>query len=156
MEWNRKTGLIAGFLFVLSPCVFGQSAQDQPGPQGPDELGAQELVAWSRFQKPNPVPEPLPPPDRGIPQPDPQNEQSPSQPPQANQAPQQSPTQSQTFTGKIVKDGDKYVLRVSNSTAYQLDEQGSAKQYENKDVKVVGTLDAGSNTIRVTRIDLLS
>jgi outer membrane biosynthesis protein TonB len=157
MEWNRKTSLLAGFLFVLSPCVFGQLSQNPPAPQGPDELGTQELVAWSRFQKPNPVPEPLPPPDKGIPQPDPQNQQPPAQqPPQANQAPQQSPTQSQTFTGKIVKDGDKYVLHVSSGTSYQLDEQGGAKQYENKDVKVVGTLDAVSNTIHVTRIDLLS
>lgn len=154
---HQKTSLLAGAFLLLAPGLLAQSPQDQPEPQGPDMLGTQELVAWSRFQKPNPVPEPLPPPDKGIPQPDQQGQQPPAQqPPQANQSPQQSPTQSQTFTGKIVKDGDKYLLRVSAGTTYQLDDQGSARQYDSKEVKVVGTLDAASNTIRVTRIDLLS
>jgi hypothetical protein len=55
-----------------------------------------------------------------------------------------------------VKDGAKYVLKVASNTTYQLDDQGDIRQYENQTVKVVGSLDAGSNTIRVVKIELLS
>jgi len=98
------------------------------------------------MQKPQPAPQPLPPPDTPIPQPDPHGQQAkqPSNP--------QVPTQS--FTGKIVKDGGKYVLKVASNSAYQL--EGDVQQYENQDVKVVGTLDTGSNTIRVVKIELIS
>ena len=96
---------------------------------------------------------PLPPPDKSIPQPD-QPAAQPPNPQGAQSSPSQS--QSQTFTGKIVKDGDKYVLKGAGNTSYQLDDQSSVKQYEDKDVKIVGTLNAGSNTIRVVKIELMS
>jgi len=101
------------------------------------------------MQEPRPVPQPLPPPDKAVPQPDPQQKTEPNPPDQA-------PTQTQTFTGKIVKDADRFVLKVSSGTSYQLDSQSGASQYENRLVKVVGVLDSGSNTIRVTKIELLS
>jgi len=147
---NRKTSLFAGVLLGLTPFLIGQEPQSQPTPHSPeDSLASQQLIAWSRMQNPRPVPEPLPPPDKGIPQPEPQQKQP--VPPSADEK-----TPTQTFTGKIVKDGDKYVLKVANSTSYQLDEQSGAQKYENKDVRVIGTLDTGSNTIRVTKIELLS
>ena len=65
---------------------------------------------------------------------------------------QQEPHQ-QTITGKIAKsDGDKYVLVDLAGTMYQLDDQGVAKKFVGKKVKVSGTLDASSNTIHVTDI----
>lgn len=154
MEWNRKTTLLAGLVLACAPCLLAQTVEAPSEPQGPDQVESQQLIAWTRFQQPQPVPEPLPPPDKGIPQPD-QQAQPPAQD-NAPSAPQQSPGKSQTFTGKIVKQGDKFVLRVSAGTAYQLDEQGSASEYENKDVKVSGTLDSVSNTIHVTHIEVLS
>ncbi len=147
---KRKTTIIGGIvLSVAAPIVF---AQDQSRPSVPEDLlaAASDLIAWSYMQKPKPVPEPLPPPDKGVPQPDPQTQQPP-----APQAPSQEVT-SQTFTGKIVKAGGSYVLKVSNTTTYQLDQQRGAEQYEGKDVKVVGTLDEAANTIHVTKIELLS
>ncbi len=70
--------------------------------------------------------------------------------------PQNEQTPTQSFRGKIVKDGGRYVLKVSSNSAYQLDTQGDVKQYENQEVKVIGNLDSGSNTIRVVKIELLS
>jgi hypothetical protein len=146
--------MFAGALLVLAPLALGQESQNQTSPRfSPDLPASQQLIAWSWMQKPQPAPQPLPPPDRAMPQPG----QPPTQPgntPAQQQSPSQ--TQNQSFTGKIVKDGDKYVLRVSGKTTYQLDEQGNLKQYEDKDVKIVGILDAGSNTIRVVKIELLS
>jgi hypothetical protein len=61
---------------------------------------------------------------------------------------------SQTFNGKISKSGGKYVLKdTATQTTYTLDDQDRAKQYEGKTVKVTGSLDSSSNTIRVASIE---
>jgi hypothetical protein len=147
---NRTTNWLPGILLALTPFAVGQ--QPQFASQLPEEaLASQQLIAWSWLQKPQPAPQPLPPRDTPIPQPDPQGQQA--QPP-VNPQNQQTPTQS--FTGKIVKDGEKYVLKVTSSAAYLLDEQGTLKQYENQNVKVIGSLDPGSNTIHIVKIELLS
>ena len=57
-----------------------------------------------------------------------------------------------SFTGSIVKNGSKYQLR-SGGTDYELDDQSQAKSFEGKDVKVNGSLDKSSNTIKVTSIE---
>jgi len=144
---NSRMTILGAALLSAMPSLAAQNQSPQPLP---DPSASQQLIAWSRIQKPRPTPQPIPPPDKGTPQPDQQSAQAP-QP----QTPTQPKVETQTFTGKIVKAGDKYVLKGSSMT-YQLDEQSGVQKYEDKDVKVVGTLDAGSNTIRVTRIDLLS
>src|ERR1022692_1170244 len=125
---NRTTNLFTGLLLAITPLAFGQ--------------------------EPQPTPQPLPPRDTPIPQPDQQDQQG-KQPADPQTPPQQTPT-TQSFTGKIVKDGTKYVLKVASNTTYELQEQGDVKQYENQTVKVIGHLDPGSNTIRVVKIELLS
>lgn len=145
MFLGRETSLFAGLLLGLSPFLMGQESHTEAIPSA-DAPASRQLIAWSLLQRPQPVPQPLPPPDS---RPDPQPAQ-PSNP----HARQQAPTQS--FTGKIVRDGEKYVLKISGNTTYQLDEQGTAEQYRDKEVKVVGTVEAGSDTIHVVRIELLS
>ena len=150
---NRTTTLFTGLLLATTPLAFAQEPQlTQQFPE--DALATQQLVAWTRFQKPQPAPQPLPPRDTPIPQPDQQN-QPPDQQAPGNPGQQQTPT-TQSFTGKIVKDGGKYVLKVASNTTYQLEQQGDVRQYENQDVKVIGSLDTTSNTIRVVKIELLS
>ncbi len=59
-----------------------------------------------------------------------------------------------TFSGKIMKSGDKLVLTdIANKTTYQLDDQQKAQDFLNKSVKVTGVLDASSGTIRVSAIE---
>ena len=72
--------------------------------------------------------------------------------PTANPQPSQT-SDSHTFAGKIAKSGGKLVLKdsVSKST-YALDDQDKAKQFEGQRVKVTGTLDAATNTIRIATI----
>jgi hypothetical protein len=61
-----------------------------------------------------------------------------------------------TFSGKIVKSGTRLVLSdAGNKTTYQLDDQQKAHDFLNKSVKVIGTLDASTGTIRVTAIELV-
>ena len=59
-----------------------------------------------------------------------------------------------TFSGKIMKSGNKFVLAGSdNLTTYQLDDQQRAQDFLNKSVKVTGSLDASTGTIRIRAID---
>lgn len=146
----RKTSIFGGVLLTIAvPLGFAQNPQAS-SPKTPEDLlaTAADLVAWSYMQEPKPVPQPLPPPDKGVPQPD----TTPSQPP-APQAPE--PVTAQTFSGKIVKDSGKFMLKVSDSTSYQLDVQDGLGQYEGKNVKVTGTLETGG-AIHVTKIEILS
>jgi hypothetical protein len=85
-----------------------------------------------------------------------QNQSSSAQDPQP-QSQQQMDTPSQqsarAFEGKITKFRGKLVLQESSTqTAYQLDDQDKAKQFEGKSVKVIATLDLNSNMLHVVDI----
>lgn len=56
-----------------------------------------------------------------------------------------------TFTGRISFMDGKYVL-LSGTSTFLLDNQEKAKEFDGKDVKVTGTLDSATNTIRVSEI----
>lgn len=59
-----------------------------------------------------------------------------------------------TFTGVIVKSGDKLVLTDTISkTIYQLDDQQKARDFQNKNVRVTGVFNPSTGTIHVTAID---
>jgi flagellar basal body-associated protein FliL len=80
----------------------------------------------------------------------PQQQPSQSQP-STDTYSQSSSAQTQSFTGTVVKDGDKYVLQ-SSGLSYQLDDQEKAKKFEGQQVKVNGDLDKTTRTIRVSDI----
>jgi hypothetical protein len=60
-----------------------------------------------------------------------------------------------TVTGSISKDGDTYVLKVSDTTSYKLDDQAKAKQYNGQKVRVTGEVDLNTNQIHVRKIEPL-
>lgn len=92
-------------------------------------------------------------PDNAQPAPKTQNEPA----AEANAPGQVSPDAKRTFSGRIVKSKDQFVLKDrSNNNTYKLDRQDIAKQYQGKDVKVSGTLDSADNTIHVSTIEPLS
>src|ERR1700685_965213 len=88
-------------------------------------------------------------------------QQTPSTPTQTGSMPQQqqtdatNPQQSaRSFEGKIAKSGDKLVLQESSTqTAYQLDDQDKAKQFQGKNVTVTATLDSSTNTLHIVDIN---
>ncbi len=57
----------------------------------------------------------------------------------------------ESFTGTVVKSGDKYLLKTDTAT-YQIDDQDKAKQFEGKQVKASGNLDKATSTLQVTDI----
>ncbi len=151
---KRKTCLLATLVFVLGsvPFMRTQDQRSQPDPVLPSGILGPQLIAWSQVQKPEPVPQPLPPPDRAAQQPD---QPAHPQPPQSAN-PQAQPPAAQTFTGTIVKDGNRCILKVSRNNVYELDDQEKAKRYEGKQVKIEGTLDAKGTSLHITSIELLS
>jgi hypothetical protein len=133
-------GLLA---FVACPFAFSQQATPEPLPGS--VLGPQ-LVAWSQMQKPQPAPAPLP------------GNQAQPELPQTQQQPvqQQALLSVETFAGTIAKDGNRYVLKGADNTAYPIDDQEKAKLYEGKQVRIAGNLDAKTNVLRVASIEELS
>ena len=76
-------------------------------------------------------------------------------PQDASQSGQQQDTKA--FTGMIVNDGNKLVLKdMSSNTAYKLDDEKKVKDYVGKMVKITGTLDQSSNVIQVESIEIVS
>lgn len=148
---KRETSLLALLIFLLGTVapMLAQDPQSQPSLALPSDIIGVQLIAWSQLQKPQPVPQPLPPPDQPI---SPSAQQT--QPP--NPAAQEHQPVAQTFKGTIVKDGSKYVLKVSSDSAYQLDDQEKAKPYEGKQVKIGGTLDANGSSLHIISIELVS
>jgi hypothetical protein len=120
-------------------------------------------MAWTQMQKPEPVPEPTPKP---APLPDPQSEQQapakpetsqPEAPAQSSHAqPAESNPASRMLTGRIVKAQSKFVLITADNLTYQLDDQERAKEFEGKQVNVLGSLDVSNNMIHVEKIELAS
>ena len=81
---------------------------------------------------------------------DQQDSTQPSSPSQDSSSSMQT-SQSSAFTGTVVKAGGKYVLKTSDMN-YQLDDQQKAKQFVGQQVKVTGSLDTNTSTIRVSDI----
>ena len=72
-----------------------------------------------------------------------------TQPPDS-QAQSSDAAGTQTFTGTIVKQGDKYVLQdAASGTNYDIDHQDEVKKFEGKKVRVHGTLDSTGKMIHV-------
>ena len=145
------------FLFFVFATGFAQqdttnTARRSPRAQKPGSY----LIVWTETQAPEPAPQPS---GRQTPSPDPKPEtQTPPQPAGSqaqSPAPDAQPA-AQSFTGTISKEGDTYVLKVSDTSSYKLDDQDKAKEYEGKRVAVFGTLDANSNLIRVQKIEPVS
>ncbi|HXA77223.1 MAG TPA: DUF5818 domain-containing protein [Candidatus Acidoferrales bacterium] len=70
------------------------------------------------------------------------------------QAVAQAEPEIQIFLGTITKVGNRFVFSDDVSkTSYQLDDQETASKFDEKKVKVTGTLDASHNIIRVQSIE---
>jgi hypothetical protein len=134
------------FLIIVGPLAVSQDGGLQPCPDvSPGALGC-ELIAWSRWQEPAPLPEPdakpAPPADhQGGSSPDTQT---------------QPETSTQSIVGIIVREGENYVLKTGDNTTYRLDDQERARRYQDKRVKVVGKLDSLSNSLHTESIELIS
>lgn len=155
---KTKLMLIALISIFASPAAI---AQDATNP-----MFSSSLVAWTDMQTPQPVPESTPRPTPPTPEPKPDTQVTPNTPdaqPVPSETPQteatgdqaQAEPATQTFTGTVGKEADTYVLKLSGSVSYKLDDQEQAKQFDGQSVRVVGMLDVGSAQIHVQKIEPL-
>ena len=82
----------------------------------------------------------------------PAGQAQPGQPPagqSGSDAQSQSAGDSQSFSGTVVKSGDKFVLQDASGKTYDIDHQDEVKKYEGKQVRVKGTLDPDGKTIHL-------
>ena len=82
----------------------------------------------------------------------PAGQAQPGQPPagtSGSDAASQSAGESQSFSGTVVKSGDKYVLQDASGKTYDIDHQDEVKKYEGKQVRVKGMLDPDGKTIHL-------
>ena len=148
--------IIAGFVFC-SAVAFAQE------PAHPSQVFSSDLVLWSSMQEPQ-QPEQDHAQQRPTPDPNPETQPAPNptpaqpgthQSPSTSESKGQSPT-AQTFTGTISKEADSYVLKVSASTSYKLDNQEQVQPFEGRRVQVTGTLDSSINLIHVDNVEPMS
>jgi hypothetical protein len=137
---HKKSLLVtATLLLVLAGSTFAQGVQSEPAPALPPSVLGPDLIAWSQMQTPRPVPQPLPP------------DQNPPAP--------QPPT-TETFAGTIIKIDANYVLKLTSGLTYRLadqsDDQNNGRQYEGKQVRLIGSLDANRNSIHILSIQPIS
>jgi hypothetical protein len=71
------------------------------------------------------------------------------QPPSGSASDSGTAAGTQTFSGTVVKQGDKYVLKDDSGKTYDIDHQDEVKKFEGKHVRVQGTLDPSTNKIMV-------
>jgi len=143
---KRETRLGALVFLLTTPLMFPQELQNRPSPVPPSEILRVQLIAWSQLQKPQPMSQSA---TSDAAQQSAQSVDTPSQ-----ERPQ--PPAAQTLTGTIMKDGNRYVLKVSSNTTYDLEDQERARKYEGKQVKVAGVLDPKGNSLHIITIELIS
>jgi len=152
--------LFAGVTFA--GVAMAQELPARPAPSTGDGILGPQLIAWSEMQKPQPIPQkpdPVPVPDSNADKQAGPTEDTPQQKPQPETpgaAQDKQEPAAQTLTGTVMKMGNKYVLKTADKTTYVLDDQDKAKEYEGKQVRIVGTLDRTGNVLHVTSIELLS
>jgi outer membrane biosynthesis protein TonB len=143
LQWS-----ISALVLFLSVGI-ALNAQNKPQTQPPDAQAQQPAT-----------------PDQTQPQSTPEAQQptAPPQtePPATKQTPDQSgqaapetksdsnTTAAQSFTGTVVKSGDKYVFQdAATGNTYDIDHQDEVQKFEGKRVKVRGTLDASGKMIHI-------
>jgi len=124
---KQKTAVLVLLTLVLAiaPLVLAQQPAPNASPGPTVEPSAKPAIAYSEMQKPvpEPVPQPAPepvPPSKQQQQPEDRQSQQREAQPSASQAQQDA---ARTLNGTIVKDGERFVLRTSDSVNFQLDDQ---------------------------------
>ena len=149
---------------ALAMICWGSALQAQNTPSTTPDRQAQQPSSSPDTTPPQSTPETQAPSSQSPSSQTPDSTQSPdtTTPPPSSRTPesgaQQPPSRSgadsgaagtQTFSGTVVKQGDKYVLKDDSGHTYDIDHQDEVKKFDGKRVRVQGTLDPSTNKIMV-------
>jgi len=68
---------------------------------------------------------------------------------------QSQQAQSAVFQGTVLRNGERFSLRTSSGQIFQLDDSEHVQPYEDKNVRITGTLNTSAKLIHVIRIELV-
>jgi hypothetical protein len=151
MKSQTAAVIFVVLLFVSVPLALAQQSSLQPSQPSAD-TSATPAIAYSEMQAPVPAPaaqpslDPVPPSQQQQPE-DRQRQQS---APETSQPRQDA---ARSFSGTILKDGERFVLKTTDNVNFQLDDQERAKKYEGTEVKVTGSVDSATHTIHIQNIE---
>ncbi len=157
----QSLSFLATLAIALGMIAMGGTLHAQNAPSSSPDRQAQQ-PSQSPDTTQTPPPQSQEPPSTQSP-----SSQTPSQTPDTNRTPDTAPqstppsgsasgaagagtgNDSQVFSGTVVKQGDKYVLKDDSGKSYDIDHQDEVKKFEGKRVRVQGTLDPATNKIMV-------
>jgi hypothetical protein len=135
---KKKMWFAGALALLLSASVLNAQTSSQTPP--PDAQAQQSTQSPTADQ-------PAPPPTQATPS---QTPDRASQPAQDSQMQSAQPTGSQSFSGTIVKAGDKYKLQdEASGKTYDIDHQDEVQKFDGKRVRVKGTLDSNGTMIHL-------
>lgn len=143
---RTTTLLIWCWLLIGARALAQQSAPQTPE----DAYTSRELIAWSQLQVPQPTPEPLPPREARIPQPEQPRDEQPKSPAD----PHAQPEPLASYTGVVIRQSGRYFLCLANNTAYQLDVEDGFERYDKRNVTIIGSLSLNGQ-IKVFKVEAL-
>ena len=144
----QTLSFLAAFAFAM--ICWGSTLNAQNAPTTSPDRQAQQPSSSPDATPPQSTPETQAPssqsPDTTTPPP---SSQTPESGAQGSAADSGAAAGTQTFSGTVVKQGDKYVLKDDSGKTYDIDHQDEVKKFEGKRVRVQGTLDPSTNKIMV-------
>jgi hypothetical protein len=142
---KQVRSLYIGALALFLSVGIGLNAQNSTPPAQPPDAQAQQPSTPDQATPPATKDEAQP-----TQAPSQKKEDQTGQAPSSSQTDAAQPTAVQSFTGTVVKSGDKYVLQDTDAgTTYDIDHQDEVAKFDGKRVKVKGTLDASGKMIHV-------
>ena len=145
MKKLHSVSFLATLAVVIGMISWGSVLNAQTTPSTtPDTASPQQTQS-----EPTPSPEMTPSSQQA-----PKAQQPPSQTPdttapESGSKPDSSsaPTDTQTFSGTVVKQDNKYMLKEDSGKMYDIDHQSDVAKFEGKRVRVQGTLDANGKIL---------
>ena len=158
----QSLSFLATLAFAM--ICWGSALQAQTTPSTSPDRQAQQPSSSPDTTPPQSTPDAQSPSSQSPSSQTPDSQQSPDQtPPPSSRTPESGAQQSQsgsaadsgaaagtqTFSGTVTKQGDKYVLKDDSGKTYDIDHQDEVKKFDGKRVRVQGTLDPATNKIMV-------
>jgi cytoskeletal protein RodZ len=143
----QSLSLLATLAFAM--ICWGSVLQAQNTPSTSPDRQAQQPSSSPDTTPPQSTPDTTQSPDTTAPPPSSRTPDSGAQQAPSGAADSGAAAGTQTFSGTVVKQGDKYMLKDDSGHTYDIDHQDEVKKFEGKRVRVQGTLDASSNKIMV-------
>ena len=157
----QSLSILAILAIAVGMICWGSALNAQNTPSTSPDRQAQQPSSSPDTTPPQSTPQTQSPSSQTPPSQTPDTQQTPDQtPPPSSRTPDSQPPSgaaadsgaadgTQTFSGTVTKQGDKYVLKDDSGHTYDIDHQDEVKKFEGKRVRVQGTLDPSTNKIMV-------